>query len=301
MRRVAKALTALGLALALTACSTAEKAGKGGGGAVAPAAKSPDARTSYKVGRTYTINGRSYTPEESFDHVETGRASWYGPGFDGKPTANGEIFDSDAMTAAHRTLQLPSIVRVTNVGNGRSAIVRVNDRGPYHGDRVLDVSEAAAEELGFRDIGIAYVRIEVLEEASREVARLAQGGATIAEVDNVRVKADALAKAEVAANPAAEVTRQARLVSVGRNVGGEGTIADQAFVQVGVFADIDNARRLGQKLNGVGTVEILDLPSGGRTLHRVRIGPYPDLLAAEQALEQAVALGVADAHLVMIR
>lgn len=299
MRRLAKSVAALGLALALAACGTTEKPGAERAGPAAT--KSPDARTSYKVGRTYTINGRTYTPEESFDHVESGRASWYGPGFDGKPTANGEIFDSGAMTAAHRTLQLPSIVRVTNVGNGRSAIIRVNDRGPYHGDRVLDVSEAAAVELGFRDIGIAYVRIEVLEEASREVARLAQGGATIAEVDQVRVKADAVAKAVVAANPAAEVTKQARLASVGRSVGGEGTVADQAFVQVGVFADIDNARRLGQKLGDVGTVEILDLPSGGRTLHRVRLGPYPDLPAAEQALERAIALGVADAHLVMIR
>ena len=128
----------------------------------------------YKVGKPYKIAGKKYYPDERFRHSETGTASWYGPKFHGKQTANGEIFNKYELTAAHRTLQMPSIIRVTNLGNGRSLILRVNDRGPYAHNRVLDVSERAAELLGFKGQGTAKVRIDVLEGPSREVAAMAK-------------------------------------------------------------------------------------------------------------------------------
>jgi rare lipoprotein A len=120
----------------------------------------------YKVGNPYEIKGRQYRPQESFDHVETGIASWYGPNFHGKKTANGEIFNENELTAAHRTLQMPSLVRVTNLENGKSLILRVNDRGPFAHDRVIDVSKKASELLGFRTQGTAKVRVEVIPEES---------------------------------------------------------------------------------------------------------------------------------------
>lgn len=95
--------------------------------------------------------------------VEHGLASWYGPGFDGRLTASGEVFDQDELTAAHPDLPLPSFVQVTNLENGESVIVRVNDRGPMSDDLVIDVSQGAAEELGFIDAGIVPVRVEVLD------------------------------------------------------------------------------------------------------------------------------------------
>ena len=130
----------------------------------------------YKVGRPYVIKGRRYYPKERYNFQQTGVASWYGPNFHGKLTANGEIFDKYELTAAHKTLQMPSIIRVTNLGNGRSIILRVNDRGPFAHDRVLDVSERAAELLGFKNAGTARVKIDVIPEASRVVANAAKQG-----------------------------------------------------------------------------------------------------------------------------
>lgn len=128
----------------------------------------------FKVGSSYKIKGKRYYPSEAYNLTETGTASWYGPGFHGKLTANGEIFDKNEMTAAHRTLQMPSIIKVTNLANGRSAILRVNDRGPFAHDRILDVSERAASVLGFKEKGVANIRLEVVADASKEVAAMAK-------------------------------------------------------------------------------------------------------------------------------
>lgn len=136
----------------------------------------PASAGTYKVGKPYRVGGTWYYPEENFRLVETGIASWYGPDFHGKKTANGEIYDQNEMTAAHRTLQMPSFVRVTNLENGRSVVVRVNDRGPYLRGRVIDVSKRAAHLLGFINQGTARVRVEVLEQESRKVAEAARRG-----------------------------------------------------------------------------------------------------------------------------
>lgn len=133
-------------------------------------------RGMYKIGAPYTIDGVTYVPTEEFQHVETGVASWYGPGFHGKYTANGEVYDQSDRTAAHRTLQMPSVLRVTNLENGQSTVVRVNDRGPFARSRVLDVSRAAAEELGMTRNGTARVRIDQLETESQAVKQIAMNG-----------------------------------------------------------------------------------------------------------------------------
>lgn len=117
------------------------------------------------VGKPYTVAGRTYVPSETPRPTE-GLASWYGSNFHGRMTANGEIFDRDSIAAAHPTMPLPSYARVTNLQNGHSMIVRVNDRGPYHGNRVVDVSERAASALGFKGQGTARVRVEYVGRAS---------------------------------------------------------------------------------------------------------------------------------------
>lgn len=126
---------------------------------VVPAEKlHPSANLSYKVA------GQRYYPQtNAANFSQTGRASWYGPGFHGRRTSSGEVFDMHAMTAAHKTLPIPSYVRVTNLSNGKKVVVRINDRGPFHGDRVLDLSKGAAEKLGFVNQGHANVKIEVLK------------------------------------------------------------------------------------------------------------------------------------------
>jgi rare lipoprotein A len=120
---------------------------------------------SFKVGRPYELNGRTYVPAEDPNYRSEGIASWYGPDFHGKPTANGEIFDMNSISAAHPTLPMPSYLRVTNLANGRSIIVRINDRGPYAKERVTDLSIGAAKALGFYEQGLARVRIEYVGRA----------------------------------------------------------------------------------------------------------------------------------------
>lgn len=121
----------------------------------------PDGRI--KVGNPYQVFGVTYYPQDRLDYDATGVASWYGPGFHGKRTANGEIYDQQAMTAAHPTLAMPSVVRVTNLETGVSVVVKINDRGPFAKGREIDMSSAAAEALGFRRAGTARVRVQVLQ------------------------------------------------------------------------------------------------------------------------------------------
>jgi rare lipoprotein A len=122
----------------------------------------------YRVGQPYVVAGQTYVPEENTHYRAEGIASWYGEDFHGRLTANGEVFDMNAVSAAHPTLPMPCYVRVTNLGNGRSLVVRVNDRGPYHQNRVIDVSVRAARLLGFHGDGLTRVRVEYVGRAPLE-------------------------------------------------------------------------------------------------------------------------------------
>jgi rare lipoprotein A len=128
----------------------------------------PKGGGTYRVGKPYTVAGRVYVPEEDVNYREEGLASWYGDDFHGRLTANGEVFDMSSLTAAHPTLPMPCYARVTNLSNGKSLIVRVNDRGPYHGNRLMDVSSKAAELLEFKGNGVARVRVEYVGRAPLE-------------------------------------------------------------------------------------------------------------------------------------
>ena len=122
----------------------------------------------YRVGKPYVVGGRTYTPEQPSGYSAEGIASWYGEDFHGRLTANGEVYDMTAISAAHPTLPIPSYVRVTNLANKRSIIARVNDRGPFHKNRLIDVSVRTAKLLGFYDHGTARVRVDYVGPASLE-------------------------------------------------------------------------------------------------------------------------------------
>src|SRR6195256_6665119 len=128
----------------------------------------PKGGGTYRIGKPYTVGGRIYVPEEDTSYREEGMASWYGDDFHGRLTANGEVFDMMSLTAAHPTLPMPSYARVTNLRNGKSLIVRVNDRGPYHCNRLIDVSNKAAELLEFKSNGVVRVRVEYVGRAPLE-------------------------------------------------------------------------------------------------------------------------------------
>ncbi len=136
----------------------------------------------YKVGKPYQIAGIWYYPEEDYAYDETGIASWYGAAFHGKKTANGETYDMNALTAAHRTLPMPSFVRVTNLGNGRSIVLKVNDRGPFAKGRIIDVSRRGAQLLGFQEQGTAKVRVQIMADRSQAIASRLKNGEELARV-----------------------------------------------------------------------------------------------------------------------
>jgi rare lipoprotein A len=166
-----RALRFAGLAALLAGLAACGSSSKGGGGGASVAQ-----RGTYKVGNPYKIDGVTYTPREEFSYSETGVASWYGPGFHSKSTANGERYDQSDRTAAHRTLQMPAVVRVTNLENGLSTVVRINDRGPFARNRIIDLSRTAAQELDIVRAGTARVRLEQLTQESLTVKEIAVGG-----------------------------------------------------------------------------------------------------------------------------
>src|SRR5215469_11288076 len=172
--RVARSVAVVGACLVLANCASSGKFASridpkygvsSSPRVVADGEPIPKGGGTYRVGKPYTVGGRVYTPEEDVNYRADGIASWYGDDFHGRLTANGEVFDMDALTAAHPTLPMPCYARVTNLSNGKSLIVRVNDRGPYHGNRLIDVSHKAAQLLDFQGNGVAKVRVEYVGRA----------------------------------------------------------------------------------------------------------------------------------------
>jgi len=250
----------------------------------------------YKLGAPYQINGLWYYPEYDPNYEAVGIASWYGRQFHGRPTANGEIFDMRQISAAHPTLPMPSLVEVTNLENGRSMQLRVNDRGPFHDNRLIDLSQAAARELGFEDRGLARVRV-------RFVALLPANGSP--PVAGTTTRPTTVAAAAPLANraPRADPVRAASSrpsptsVEAVRSTAAATGCADPAahFVQVAAFVEQANARRLAGELQRLGRVE-LDQAAAPPT--RVRLGPYPSRRDAFGKLARVHDLGYRDALVV---
>jgi rare lipoprotein A len=176
---ILKLASVAAVGLLVANCSSAQKVASSRGGGIDPkygVAASPkivaDGEAVPKgggremVGKPYVVAGRLYTPRPMTNYSAVGTASWYGPSFHGRMTANGEVFDKMSISAAHPTMPLPSYVRVTNMANGHSIVARVNDRGPYHGNRLIDVSQRVAESLSFKHLGTARVRVDYLTRAS---------------------------------------------------------------------------------------------------------------------------------------
>lgn len=250
-------------------------------------------RGGYRVGRPYQINGRWYTPQEDFGYVETGTASWYGADFHGRPTASGETYDMNALTAAHRTLPLPSIVRVTNLDNGRSVVVRVNDRGPFSHGRIIDLSRRGAEELQFIGAGTARVRVEILEAESRRLANAGSATATRA-VAAARTPQNA-PRSRVATAPLPPPSPSHPTVA------SVAAPPSAVFIQTGAYRDYANARAARDQVAGlgVGPTHIYEATVDGRQYYRVRIGPLGDERSAEAILAGAAGRRMPGALVVM--
>lgn len=223
----------------------------------------------YKIGMPYQINGQWYYPKEDLNYKEIGIASWYGPDFHNGITANGEKYDMYAMTAAHRTLPLPSIVKVTNLENGRSVIVRVNDRGPFVNNRIIDVSKTAAEALGFQNSGTTQVRVEYLKEESLALKqRILDNGGKI------------VGGSEAESTPPQATVRNVPEVK-------EITQPEEGyFIQVGSFSDKENALRVSGDLSAITPVRLGEVQVRDTVFYRVRLGPFTDAEEAVSVLDK---------------
>ncbi|MFA7240639.1 MAG: septal ring lytic transglycosylase RlpA family protein [Sulfuricellaceae bacterium] len=211
--------------------------------------------------RPYIVLGQAYTPDtELHPYRETGAASWYGRRYHGSRTSSGEPYDMYAMTAAHRTLPIPSYARVTNAANSKSVVVRINDRGPFHEERLIDVSYTAAHKLGILQNGSLQVQVEALDPRNPVVA-----------------PPPANPKPEAALAAAPQPANAAQAFTTAPENGG-------VYVQLGAFSVQENAEQFRSKL-GMDMAQFADklqvMPQGG--LFKVRAGPYPNIAGADQA------------------
>lgn len=243
----------------------------------------------YLVGKPYEVAGRWFTPREQPDYDKAGVASWYGPQFHRRMTSNGEWFDMNDLTAAHATLPLPSYVKVTNLENGRTIVVRVNDRGPFVGTRIIDLSRKTAEVLDFKGKGMAKVRVKYLGPAPLND----NGSHLLAMNRNLRGGTPLRQFAAAPRKPKMEVAAKIVSPPPAKQAGGD------YFIQVGSFANPDNAERARNAVASAGPVEVVPLEGSSGTLYRVRVGPLVDESEARNALQTVVVAGHTDARLVM--
>ena len=238
-----------------------------------------------KVGQPYAVAGRTYYPVRNDTYDEIGIASWYGPTFHGRPTANGEIFDQHLMTAAHTTLPIPSIAEVTNLENGRSILVRVNDRGPFVDDRIIDLSRAAATELDYIGAGLARVRVRYLGPAHADAAPPPRGWEN---GDTAASPAPPPAPAAIAPTPIAHTPATAPTGTAG------------ITLQLGAFTDPENAHRFAERLNGAGDVWVQAGASDQGPVYRVYFGRWQDEASAHQARARLADWGIYESRLVAL-
>lgn len=225
-------------------------------------------RSRYGNPDSYEVFGKRYHVMASSEgYVEKGISSWYGTKFHGRRTSSGERYDMYAMTAAHKSLPLPTYVQVTNLKNGRKVIVKVNDRGPFHENRIIDLSYSAAYRLGILGKGTGFVEVRAINPNQAEpVTRVA-----------------ALEQAPV---------RDEQTTTVSKNI--------NLYLQVGAFISRDNAERLHSKLvdAALGNTQISPVQHNGNTVYRVRLGPIFDVDIADQLVNKLTSLGVHNSRVV---
>ncbi|WP_366941128.1 septal ring lytic transglycosylase RlpA family protein [Brevundimonas sp.] len=269
LRRAARVAVVAAVTALLAACASAGASSGGLSGPVrsgprlaeaAPVVTDPAPIVSGTM-RRYQIRGRWYQPEEQPDYDVVGLASWYGDQFNGRPTATGERFDMQALTAAHKTLPLPGLVEVTNLANGRRVVLRVNDRGPFVDDRIIDLSRGAAEALDLLNRGVGEVRVRYLGRAPR------LGGGTVLQV------------AEAAPPPPV-----APPVDAGQRY----------WIEVAAYRDQPRAQTVAERIGRSARVQA----ATDQSMFRVLMGPWNDADAAERARRTVMADGFADALLI---
>ncbi len=324
-RFVRNALVLVAVGLALAGCSSSNKPAKqdpfaGVGSPVYPGkGPVPWGGGRYHVGKPYQVAGRWFEPKEQPNYDKKGTASWYGEAFNRRKTSNGEWFDMTRLTAAHPTLPLPSYVKVTNLENGREVVVRVNDRGPFVGTRMIDLSKRTAEVLEFKHKGKAPVRVQYIGPAplndngshlvamNKELDRGTPLRKMIARADRRKGKAppaDVMVaevkpkKKRIAAPPEPAFDAAAYAPAPEVSAPAPATAEVSYYIQLGSFSDGENAARARDRFASVWPVQFIELSGASGPVYRVRLGPISHGDDAQTALIDAQTAGYGDARLI---
>lgn len=320
LRFARNGLVLIALGLAIAGCASHKQTAKrdpfaGQGSPIYPGSGPvPWGGGKYYIGKPYQVAGEWFTPQEQPGYDKKGTASWYGEDFNRRKTSNGEWFDMNRLTAASATLPLPSYVKVTNLENGREIVVRVNDRGPFVDTRIMDLSKAAADQLGYLNKGTTRVRVQYLGPAplsdtggrhltamNTELERGTPTRTLIAAADRRKGK-PAGDSVQVAAVKPANTAMPSLTETVAYQPPPAAVAAPTGevsfFIQLGSFSDGGNAARAREQFASAWPVQFIELSGAAGPVYRVRLGPISDADDAQTALSDARSAGFVDARLI---
>lgn len=236
----------------------------------------------YKIGKKYNVGGKYYYPKKDLYYNKTGIASWYGPKFHGKLTANGEIYNQYALTAAHKTLPLPSAVKVTNLKNNKSIVLRINDRGPFVNDRIIDLSSKAADILDLKREGTGLVRVQILREKSLYLEKLAKQG-SFPEINDL--KETELPNITIPSKVAVKIkdTKNQKIVTKKINYNLKNLNKEyKIYIKLASFSSKKNAEIMKKKVSYIDKVKIYKIYKLNKTLYQVKAGPFLSVEKVDQ-------------------
>ena len=279
----------------LTSCTSVELAANLGKKVFYKKGQYKNTNAIYKIGNPYIVDGKKYYPKKDLNYDKKGIASWYGPKFHGKLTANGEIFNQYELTAAHKTLPIPSAVKVTNLKNNKSLIVRINDRGPFVNDRIIDLSYQSAKKLKMLESGTVFVRVQILRSESLLLEKLAKNNQfpeinditkmttpPINQVNYSNVSIKKIGETKFVKNSNSSSNKykndknieKAKIQAEALKIKGK---RYKIWVQIASFSNKKSANILKTKFNSVKNINIKKVNINGKIFFRVRVGPFKNI------------------------
>jgi rare lipoprotein A len=262
---------------------------KGGG-------KIPRGGGRYHVGKPYEVAGMWFKPKEQPGYDRKGAASWYGEAFHGRKTSNGEFFDMTMLSAAHPTLPLPSYAKVTNLANGKSVVVRINDRGPFVGTRIIDLSKRTADALEFRNKGKANVRVQWIGNAP-----LNDKGSHLAMMNKKLGQGASVNSLVAAAEGRAPANDDVQVASYEPEKPKKARRADSQIIAIGSFVSLDEAEAARSQLSNIGPIQVYEWDTAEGPVFKVQMGPFRSEVGAGDALEAVQSAGFVQAKLQIAR
>ena len=256
-------------------------------------------RPIYKIGKKYNVGGKYYYPKKDLMYNKTGIASWYGPKFHGKLTANGEIYNQYALTAAHKTLPLPSAVKVTNLKNNKSLVLRINDRGPFVNDRIIDLSSKAADILDLKRVGTGLVRVQILKEKSLYLEKLAKQGSFPEIAD---LKETELPNITIPNTVSVKIkdTKNQKIISKKINYNLKNLNKEyKIYIKLASFSSNKNAEIMKKKVSYIDKVKIYKIYKMNKTLYQVKAGPFSSVEKVDQLHSLLLQKGMQGAKIIV--